>query len=86
MGFTLNAKESAGTSTELLRASLADVQQISSPYDYPNTFFSESNGFLLVLAGDVSSSEPWLTTEGVWNTNYDGRGLHMLALPFNFTY
>jgi hypothetical protein len=37
-----------------------------------------------VLLGDVSASEPWLVS-GSWNPAYDGRGLHALALPFQFT-
>ncbi len=81
-GFSLS-KVGPGDRTVLLDASLAHVQQVTSPYEMPDTFFTGANGFFLVLVGDVSESEPWLL-DGAWNPAYDGRGLHALALPFQF--
>lgn len=68
-----------------LRASLADVQRITSPYETPQDFYTQSNGLLLLALGDVDSSvPPWLLGPGSWNPGYDGGGLHLLALRFNF--
>ena len=85
MGFSLVAKESAGASETVLRATLADVQRVTSPYEMPDAFFTGSNGFLLIFVGDITQSEPWLQPDGAWNPDYDGRGLHLLAIPFDFT-
>ena len=83
-GFTLAKVDAASDRTLLLEASLAHVQQVTSPFDTPDAFFTGANGFFLVLLGDVSGSDPWLVS-GTWNPAYDGRGLHALALPFQFT-
>ena len=83
-GFTLSKVDSSSNRTVLLEASLAHVQKVTSPFDTPNAFFTGANGFFFVLLGDVSASEPWLVS-GSWNPAYDGRGLHALALPFQFT-
>jgi hypothetical protein len=84
-GFTLAKVDATSDRTLLLEASLAHVQRVTSPFDTPNAFFTGANGFLLVLLGDASSeSAPWLV-DGAWNPAYDGRGLHALALPFQFT-
>ena len=81
-GFTLTSTEQA---PPLLRASLASVQRVSAPYDTPDAFFASSNGVLLLAVGDASeASEPWLLNDDTWNPQYDGRGLHLLALQFNF--
>jgi hypothetical protein len=83
-GFTLAKVDATSDRTLLLEASLAHVQQVTSPFDTPDAFFTGANGFFLVLLGDVSGSDPWLVN-GTWNPAYDGRGLHALALPFQFT-
>ncbi len=81
-GFTLTSTEPGPA---LLRASLASVQRVSAPYDTPAAFFASSNGVLLLAVGDASeASEPWLLDDDTWNPLYDGRGLHLLALQFNF--
>lgn len=68
-----------------LRASLADVQRITSPYETPQDFYTQSNGLLLLALGDVDSSvPPWLLGPGSWNPDYNGGGLHLLALRFTF--
>ncbi len=82
-GFTLSKVDASSNRTILLEASLAHVQKVTSPFDTPDAFFTEANGFFFVLLGDVSASEPWLVS-GSWNSAYDGRGLHALALPFQF--
>jgi hypothetical protein len=81
-GFTLTSTEPGPA---LLRASLANVQHVSAPYDTPAAFFAGSNGLLLLAVGDASeASEPWLLDDDTYNPLYDGRGLHLLALQFNF--
>jgi hypothetical protein len=81
-GFALTSTEQG---LPLLRASLANVQHVSAPYDTPAAFFANSNGVLLLAVGDASeASEPWLLVDDTWNPLYDGRGLHLLALQFNF--
>lgn len=86
MGFKLIAK-TLGEEEVLLRASLANTQLVSSPYDTPQAFFTGANGLVLVFVGDASTkSEAWLNVDGSWNPAYDGRGLHPLVVPFVFTY
>jgi hypothetical protein len=86
-GFVLNAKNSAGDETRLVEAALANIQRVSSPYDTPQDFFTGANGLLMVFVGDASGqSETWVNADGTWNPSYDGRGLHPLAIPFNFVY
>jgi hypothetical protein len=81
-GFTLTSTEAG---PPLLRASLPNLQRVSAPYDTPADFFASSNGILLLAVGDATeASEPWLRNDGTWNPLYDGRGLHLLALQFNF--
>ena len=86
-GFVLIAKNSAGDETRLLEAALANIQRVSSPYDTPQDFFTGANGLLMVFVGDASGqSETWVNADGTWNPSYDGQGLHLLAIPFNFVY
>ena len=85
--FTLTAKENAADDVDLLKASLSDIQRVSAPYDAPDAFFTGANGFVLMLVGDTSASTAsWLLQDGTWNPAYDGRGLHALALRFQFEY
>jgi hypothetical protein len=85
--FTLTAKENAANDVDLLKASLSNIQRVSAPYDAPDAFFTGANGFLLMFVGDTSAStESWLLQDGTWNPAYDGRGLHALALRFQFEY
>lgn len=85
MGFTMTATDSGGTETELLAASLANVQRVSSPYAEPEEYYASADAFLLLVVGDTNAAEPWLLGDGTWNESYDGTSLHILALPFVFT-
>jgi hypothetical protein len=72
-----------GASDELLlKQTLAHVQTLSDPLQPPDAFFSSSTAFLFVVIGDVSPerSKP-LLRNGNLNPEYDGRGLHVVALP-----
>lgn len=84
-GFSLEKRDPATTSPEfLLQASLANIQRVTSPNDTPDAFFTGAGGFLLVFLGDIDS-QPWLDDNHNWNTEYNGQGFHLLALPFQFT-
>jgi hypothetical protein len=84
VGFVITQTHDTTTLFEL-KTSLADVQRISSPYETPQNFYAQSNGLWLLALGDVDASVPsWLLSDGSWNPEYDGRGLHLLSLRFTF--
>jgi len=48
----------------------------------PDTFLRQPAGFVIIMAGDPDPSVPQLRLQdGAVNADYDGRGLHLLALP-----
>jgi len=58
------------------------IQKLSSPLTLPDTFLRQPAGFVIIMAGDPDPSVPQLRLQdGAVNADYDGRGLHLLALP-----
>lgn len=84
-GFELTAKQSNTVQEVLLDASLADVQRVTDPYGDPQGLLASKRGLLLLFVGETTTAPSWLNPDGTWNEAYDGRGLHVLALPFGMS-
>lgn len=62
--------------------SLADVQALSEPSSLPEAYYGSSRSFVFALMGDVTAEPASAGTPGGGlNPDYDGRGLHILAIP-----
>jgi hypothetical protein len=59
-----------------LTMSLADIARLSAPAEPPNNYYGTAAGFVFALVGD-----PTYTPEAGAAGGYDGRTLHVLALP-----
>jgi hypothetical protein len=59
--------------------SLALVQRLSDPSMLPTAFFERDTPWVFVVLGDPAAASP--LADGGINSAYDGRGLHIIALP-----
>jgi hypothetical protein len=63
-----------------VRMSLADIQRVVDPSVLPSTLFQDGVGYAFVVVGDPAAQNP-LYTDGGLNARYDGKALHVIALP-----
>jgi len=80
-GFIATVQDGPSVVRASVALSFAQVQQVSDSTSLPIEFYESSTSFLVALLGDVTMPSAQQVPGGAINPEYDGRGLHFIAIP-----
>jgi hypothetical protein len=81
-GLTLDAVGAGDDVQPVLAASWANIAALGDPNALASNVYTSVPGQIFVIVGDATDEPaPWLLSSGDPNPLYDGRGIHILALP-----
>jgi hypothetical protein len=80
-GVTVALVASDGTVAQSLWLPLATVARLSDPSQLPESLFHSPANYLFAVVGDPTAPEQLTLPDGGPNPAYDGRGLHVVAIP-----